>query len=169
MLVVAKSLKDLSFADLMMVYEEGNRENAEDFWPDMPEGQRLLRAEQEFHQFLQEVFFPTTGAVYCVWEVDGRYVSALRLEPYKDGLLLEALETDPAERRRGYSEALMRAVLERFGGTKIYSHVGKRNEPSLRAHEKCGFRRVQEFAVYVDGSVNQRCCTLVHEGKETGK
>ena len=163
MLILARSLSELSFSGLMEVYAEGNRENAEEFWPNMPENQRILRAEQEFLQYLREVFFPTTGAVYCVWQVEGKYVSALRLEPYQDGLLLEALETAPQERRKGCAAALMDAVLERCGHTKVYSHVGKWNEPSLKVHEKCGFTRIKEYAVYVDGSVNQRCCTLVHE------
>lgn len=163
MLITAKSMKELSFSDLMEVYAEGNRENAEEFWPDMPEGQRILRAEQEFYQYLQEVFFPVRGSVYCIWQEGEKYVSALRLEPYQDGLLLEALETAPGERRKGYGEALLRAALDRCGKTKIYSHVGKWNEPSLKIHEKCGFRQIKSYAVYVDGSVNQRCYTLLHD------
>lgn len=129
---------------------------------------QLELAEQDFYQYLREVFFPVPGAVYCIWQEENAYVSALRLEPYRDGLLLEALETAPGERRRGYAEALIRAVLERFAPTKIYSHVGKRNYPSLKTHEKCGFRRALDYAVYVDGSVNRHCCTLVHGKPEEG-
>lgn len=164
MLITANSIKELSFSKLMEVYIEGNTENAQDLWPDLPEGQRLLRAEQEFYQYLREGFFSVSGAVYCVWEVEGRYVSALRLEPYEDGLLLEALETAPEVRRKGYGEMLMREALSRWKGSKIYSHVGKRNIPSLNIHRKCGFQRIKEYAVYVDGSVNDRCCTLLYEG-----
>ena len=163
MLIIAKNLKGLSFGALMNVYEESNRENAAEFWPDMSVGQRLLQAEQEFYQYLQEGFFTVQEAKYCIWQISGKYVSALRLEPYRDGWLLEALETAPDQRRKGYAEALIRAVLERCGNTKIYSHVGKHNEASLRVHEKCGFQRILEYAVYVDGSVNSRCCTLIHE------
>lgn len=163
MLIIGRSLRDISFSKLMEVYIEGNLENAEEFWPEMPEGQRLLRAEQEFYQYLQEGFFSVPGAVYCIWEEKGSYTSALRLEPYEDGLLLEALETAPVERRRGHAEALMREVLSRWQGTKIYSHVSKRNIPSLKIHQKCGFNRIKEYAVYIDGSVNDRCCTLVKE------
>ena len=50
MLIVVRNLRDLAFSQLMAVYEEGNRENAEEFWPDMEENQRLIRAEQEFYQ-----------------------------------------------------------------------------------------------------------------------
>ncbi len=163
MLLVCESLKELSFSQLMEVYCEGNQENGTYFWPDLPEGQRLLRAEQEFYQYLQEGFFSCPVGVYCIWQVDGRYISALRLEPYQDGLLLEALETAPEHRRKGYGEALVREVLARWQGTKIYSHVSKRNVASLCIHQKCGFRRIMEYAHYVDGSVNDRCCTFCHE------
>lgn len=161
MLITAKSLKELSFSKLMEIYVEGNLENGTDLWPELPEGQRILQAEHAFYQYLQDGFFAYPDAVYCIWEAEGRYVSALRLEPYEDGLLLEALETAPRERRRGYAETLMRAVLSRWKGMRIYSHVSKRNVPSLLVHNKCGFQRIKEYAVYVDGSVNDRCCTLV--------
>lgn len=166
MLLVFYKLKDLSFSQLMMVYEEGNRENAEEFWPDMEEGQRMIRAEQEFYQYLREVFFPTEHARYYVWEEKGNYVCALRLEPYRDGMLLEALETHPGYRRMGYAARLIRAVQEVCPDSKIYSHVSKRNVASLKTHEKCGFRRIAENAVYADGSVTGRSCTLCWEGEK---
>ena len=166
MLIVCEKLKDLSFSQLMMVYEEGNRENAEAFWPDMEEGQRMIRAEQEFYQYLREIFFPTEHARYYVWEENGNYVSALRLEPYRNGMLLEALETHPGYRRMGYAASLIRAVQEVSSDVKIYSHVSKRNKASLKTHEKCGFCRISDLAVYADGSVNSRSYTLCWEGKK---
>ena len=81
MLHIYEKLKDLSFSRLMDVYEEGNRENGAEFWPELDASQQLLRAEQDFYQYLREVFFSTEGAVYCVWEERGSYVSALRQEP----------------------------------------------------------------------------------------
>lgn len=163
MLKIVKSIKDLAFAELMEVYREGNLENGQEHWPQLSEGQQLLLAEQDFYQYLREVFFTEKGAVYAIWEENGKYISALRLEPYKGGLLLEALETHPEHRRKGYGEALLTAVRQRVGNTKIYSHVHKGNIPSLKIHEKCGFRRIMEYAVYIDGSYNHRCCTLCCE------
>ena len=158
------SMKELPFGALMAVYEQSNQENGEEFWPELSAGERLLRAEQEFYQYLQQVFFQTEGAVYYLWEVKSRPVCALRLEPYRDGMLLEALETAPEQRRKGYATALIRAALAQVGTVKIYSHVGKRNEASLKTHIACGFRRISEQAVYADGSVNDRCCTLLYGG-----
>lgn len=160
MLVLARKLKELNFSMLMDIYEESNRENAASFWPDMSEGPRMLRAEQECYGYLKDVFFQTPQAVYAVWQEEGIYISALRLEPYKDGWLLEALETKPDRRKQGGAEKLIRAVQETGEFAKIYSHVGKRNAPSLAVHSKCGFTRIQEFAAYIDGSVDHRACTL---------
>lgn len=161
MLKIASAWKDLNFSQLMAVYAESNRENGEEFYPQLSGGEQLLQAEQDFYQYLQESFFRTEGAYYALWTENGIYVSALRIEPYKDGVLLEALETAPEYRRRGYAKALVQAVLARE--KKVYSHVGKRNAGSLKVHERCGFRRISEQAVYIDGSVNGKCCTLCYQ------
>ena len=159
MLHLADKLHRLNFGKLMAVYEEGNLENGSYLWPDLSRGQQLLQAEQAFHQYLAEAFFPTPGAVYAIWEEAGEYVSALRLEPYEDGLLLEALETAPEQRRKGYGEKLLRAVLEAFP-QRIYSHVSKKNTASLAVHQKCGFVRILDHARYIDGSVAHSAVTL---------
>ena len=153
MLHWANKMRELNFGQLMELYSEGNLENAREFFPNLPENQQILAAEQSFHQYLRECFYKTAGAGYALWVVDGRYVSALRLEPYQDGLLLEALETHPEDRQKGYASELIRSVLAALPGEKIYSHVGKRNTASLKTHEKCGFQRILEHAVYADGSV----------------
>lgn len=159
-LIVARSMRDLSFGKLMEVYSESNLENGRDLWPDETEDRQLALAEQEFYQYLQQVFFRTPDAKYFIWEENGCYLSALRLEPYRDGLLIEALETAPEYRQKGYAARLVQAALESAGSMNVYSHVGKKNTASLRVHEKCGFMRISESAVYADGSVDDRCCTL---------
>ena len=155
MLNIVKKLEELDFPALMEVYIEGNEEKAADYGAG-----GLLRAEREFFEYLQEDFFKHAGAFYAVWRVEGRYISALRLEPYQDGWLLEALETAPEYRGRGYAKALVTAVLEYLDGAPVYSHVSKRNEASLRTHSACGFEKYLDHAVYVDGSVSQRAYTL---------
>ncbi len=151
MLYIACSLKQVQFSMLMEVYLEGNQEKP----------CTLLEAEQDFYHYLQAVFFPTHGAYYAIWVEKGQYVSALRMEPYRDGVLLAALETAPHCRCRGYGKSLIKAVLSQE--KKVYSHVAKDNLPSLRVHEACGFQRISQQAVYLDGSVNDRCYTLCYE------
>lgn len=164
MLFIATKMSELSFSQLMEVYQEGNSKNGEELWPELPAGQRILQAEQDFYGYLTQVFFPTTAAVYMILEKNGTYVSALRLEPYQDGILLAALETRPDCRGMGYATELVRRAVAERSGMKIYAHVGKENVASLRVHLKCGFQRIHEYAMYLDGSANQKCCTFLYTG-----
>lgn len=158
MLLTVHTMRELDFRALMNIYAEGNAENGAELYPAVPKAQQVLMAEQDFYQYLRECFFPTSGAVYYIWEESGNYVSALRLEPYRDGLLLEALETMPTCRNKGYATTLIREVLK-HRPEKMYSHISKRNPSSIRTHEKCGFRRISDHAVYADGSVSVRAYT----------
>lgn len=159
MLILAHSLRQLRFGELMGVYLQGNQEKAEWDYPEEPAGAGLRLAEEDFYRYLRECFFYTPAAVYAVWEEGGSYVSALRVEPYRDGVLVNALETAPGQRRKGYASRLLGAVLETLDGP-VYSHVAKSNIPSLALHQKLGFWRIQEAALYLDGSVDYRACTL---------
>ena len=167
MLYTARCLRELSFEQLMAVYREGNEENGRILAPFDSQAQQIRLAEEDFYSYLQDVFFRVPGAMYAVWTVQGRYVSALRLEPYRDGLLLEALETAPQERGRGYAVALIRAVQEWLGAqgqVKLYSHVSKSNTPSMKTHLRCGFHIVSDTAVYLDGSADSRAYTMQYKG-----
>lgn len=159
MLLLKTRLEDLNFRQLMDLYREGNLENAAYLWPDLPREAQISKAEQSFRDYLEQDFFAQENARYFIWEETGTYVSALRLEPYQDGLLLEALETKPDCRRQGYAVTLIEAV-KAVVPEKIYSHISKRNTASLKTHEKCGFQRISEEAVYRNGVVNERCCTV---------
>ena len=97
--------------------------------------------------------------MYALWVENGKYVSALRLEPYEDGLLLEALETIPSQRRKRYAQQLIRAVQAQFP-QKIYSHISKKNTASLMVHQKCGFVQILDYAKYIDGSFVRTAVTL---------
>lgn len=164
MLKLFSSLHVIDTHQLMAVYIEGNRENGAENYPEAPEQMQIQKAEEDFISYLREDFFQTKDAVYAVWETEGRYRAALRLEPYKDGLLLEALETAPENRRQGHAFALINAVLSNLCRGKykiVYSHINKRNLPSLGVHKKCGFTKISDSATYVDGTVTHRAYTMV--------
>ena len=146
----------------MHVYEESNLENGLEKYSYLSENQQVMQVELDFFEYLR-FFFKCPNAFYAVWEIDGKYSSALRFEPYQDGMLLEALETAPELRRKGYAFSLMKEsirFLEAQGPVKVYSHVSKSNSASLAVHSVCGFKRVMEHAVYIDGSVIHNSCTL---------
>lgn len=167
MLIIARALNALRFDDLMDIYIEGNKEHGAELWPDKTYEEQIRLAKLDFHRYLQDSFFTKQNAVYAVWEADGKYVSALRLEPNRDGLILEALETIPEERCKGYAIALIHSVqgwLKEQGCVKLYSHVSKRNAVSLRTHERCGFENYLDHVVRTDGTVNHNAYTLRYEG-----
>lgn len=163
MLELCYGIRDLDFRQLMDVYEETNTISGRMNYPKEQENLQLLFAEQDFYQYL-ELFFQFPGAVYALWVENGRYVAALRLEEYHDGLLITALETHPAARRRGYAAKLLQSVKEHFRvvlNRPLYSHVQKKNLPSMRTHQKCGFCIVKEQAVFLDGTVHRDYYTLI--------
>lgn len=166
MLIVIRCMRDLQFGELMKVYRQGNLENGRENWPYETSVRQLALAEQDFYDYLRQCFYTHPGAVYCVWQESGHYVSALRLEPWKDGLLLTGLETAPEQRRKGYAYHLIRSVqahLAQQGAVRLYSHINKHNMASIAVHEKCGFKKVLDHAVYIDGSVDRKSSTYLYE------
>ncbi len=135
MLLCAKNPSQIDCHQLMAVYSQ--------------------EQEMSFFDDLSD-FFSQKKAFYCIWQ-DGDYVSALRLEPYGDGLLLSGLETKPDCRSRGYAKLLLKAVLsleEVKSWGKVYSHIHKRNIISQKLHKKMHFEKISDTAVLLDGTVS---------------
>ncbi len=150
----------------MAVYREGNMENGNRFYPYESATTQIRLAEQDFADYLRNTFFHQEGAVYCVLEENGSYISAARIEKYEDGYLLTALETRPDCRRKGYGMQLINGLLARCkdnGWMPIYSHISNQNYASMRMHLQCGFRVLKDSARYLDGSVRSDSKTLKYE------
>lgn len=160
MLYICHNLRELDFSALTAVYEEGLRRRAR---RNMSSG--IWEETQELFWYLQEDFFCLPGAVYMIWEDAGIYRSALRLRPYRDGLLMDGLETAPGDRRRGYAGELLRQSLIWAGERPVYSHVDKRNRASLCLHAACGFHLLEDHAVLLDGTLTRDCLTLRYWNK----
>ena len=151
MLKLIYSMAELDTEQLLAVYDE-HRWN-----------------EIEFIDYLREDFFRQRDAFYAVWIVDGLYEAAVRLEPYKDGLLLHSLETAPNSRRKGYGISLVSDLLQFLRNSQfnfVYAHVHKGNTASLNLHYKCGFQILSDSARYIDGTVTQNSYTLSIEIKK---
>ena len=160
MIKVFNKLSDICFSELMCVYEEGNAVNAEIKYADFDRNAAILLAEQDFYAYLEEAFFDSEDARYYVIIENGKYVSALRVEPFIDGYLLEGLETRPDFRRRGFAKTLINELLNEKQ-IIIYSHVLKSNEASLATHFSCGFEVLLDSAEFIDGSHSDKHFTLV--------
>ena len=160
MLTCCRSMAEMDFRKLMIIYREGNLENGRIKYPHLSKALATVKVEDDFYDYLCDDFFLVKDASYWIWEEEGHYRSALRLEPYEDGYLLEALETDPDFRRKGYARKLILSVCDAMPGVKIYSHVHKRNKASLETHRSCDFQICKDFARYVNGTVSQNAFTL---------
>ena len=120
--------------------------------------------QNRFYDYLREDFFRTKDAFYAVWVVADEYVSALRMEPFEDGYLLEAIQTVKTARRKGYAKSLLEAVLNsRFfaNALPVYAHIFKNNHASMELHRVCGFRQYLDYAAFIDGTVSANACTVI--------
>ena len=149
MLLRITKYSDIDGRKLMDVYSESNIENTEYFFPDEKDkGSAVQKVEDGFLDFLEHDFFNSEGAACWILEKDGIWISALRISRVREGLYyLEALETRPDQRGKGYGSRLLSGVLEEMkkdGAFRLCDCVGKKNAASLKTHERCGFRIVSE-------------------------
>lgn len=162
MLQLVKSMRFLDLSQLVEVYAESLGTVAGKCDSDNLYG---LHAQQDFYNYLQD-FFAQYGGIYALWVVDEHYCAAVRLEPYRDGYLISGLETLPTERRKGYAKQLLEAVLEYASSSKlgrVYSHIVNDNDISIRLHLSCGFQKILDHAVYIDGSVYHNSATFCYD------
>lgn len=166
MILWFRSFSEMNFDALMAVYEEGNRKHGMQRYPDVSEAEQLLYAEADFASYLTDVFFRQKGAAYCILADGDTYICAARIEEYKDGVLLTALETKPDCRASGNGKILLTALLEHCalcGNLPVYSHVDNKNVASMNLHLGCGFRILKDSARFLDGSVSTDSKTLIYE------
>jgi RimJ/RimL family protein N-acetyltransferase len=83
---------------------------------------------------------------YIVAEDDGAIVGFARLwrSPHIDEWLNDGMVVAPAYRRRGIGRLLLGHLLDlawKLGAGSVIAHVSEGNAPSIRLHEKAGFRR----------------------------
>lgn len=158
MLKIVRKMGDFPFRQMMELYAGSNAATAREHFPQESEFQGIYRAEMEFYQYLRHDFFTMGDSFYALWMEADTPVSAVRFEKWKDGYLLEALETHPDFRGLGYGTRVLAGALEGLSGP-VYAHVKKDNPASLRVHAKCGFTRCADTAL-VDGSYDGRFVTL---------
>ena len=148
------SVGELNIRQLMDVYA-----------PSAPDGAytglRQLKGDQDFLDDLY-AFFRCVDAKLYVWQQGEKYCSALRIEPYLDGYLVSCLGTSPDQRRAGYGSSLLSSAIKMVH-KPVYVHIEKHNRASISLHMKCGFVKILDHAVYVDGSVYQSSCTMRYD------
>lgn len=165
MLIAITRSDEVDDQKLMAIYAEGNLENADHFYPQVEDRlEAVKKVECDFCNYIKSEFLNGRN-IYYVLEVDGIWVSALRLYCLERGFYyLEALETIPDRRNKGYASRLLTEVineLKKNGSFKICDCVGKKNTASLNTHKKCGFSIVSENGYdHLQKEVNTHCYGL---------
>ena len=156
MLLVFTGAEGLDGEAFSGVYRGSALENCRGMYPDEPTDQgALARYEGDHLAYMAGPFWEEGGVLLVLAGEDGRYLAAVRLYPGTGAgcWQMEALETRPGERRKGYGLELLRQTqgwLERAGGGTLLSHVGRGNLASLGAHQAAGFRRAREDRTEAD-------------------
>ena len=156
------SIDELSFSKLMTVYNETNGLTAKNDYQDIPDNERIFQVESDFYAYLKECFFVTDGASYVILEENNIYLSVARVEPFLDGIILEALETDPHFRGRGYAKELVGYIVEHVN-CPVYSHVSLDNVFSQKVHIANGFKIISNYADYINGTRSYKAVTFKYE------
>ena len=162
MLLTAKSISNINIDVLKSIYTETIEQMERD---DIQELSPYFSSELRFVEDLRN-FFQMQNATLFLWDVCGCPVAALRCEPYMDGALVSYLETRPEMRGQGYGKELLSAAVRYLcdqGVCRVYSHVSKRNKPSLSVHSSCGFRISSDSAKLLDGTVTRNYYTMLYE------
>ena len=127
---------DLDKRKLMDIYSESNFENTDYFYPDERDKDKAVRmVEAGFMDCLKNDFYKKYEATYWILEENGIWLSALRTCLVKDSIFyIEALETRPDSRKRGYAAKLLNYVintLKNDGSVRLCSCVSKKNIASI--------------------------------------
>ncbi len=166
MLIEITSYDSLDTRKLMDLYAESNIENADYFYPNMAnKSAALALVEEGFLKFLKTDFFMRPNSTYYILEEEGTWVSALRLSLVEDHdcsrYYIEALETRPKSRHKGYASKLLKEVIETLkhkGSFILCDCISKHNGPSLKTHIKCGFQIASnEGFDYLQNEVDHHC------------
>lgn len=136
MLLTFKNMSnDDMYRMIHSVYSEASYEVAK------KERKTISEAEQYYVERFLEKFKGRNEITYYVLKMNEEWVSALRLIKNEDFYFIEALETAPEQRRKGYASKLIKMLLQELEDEHVVirSNVRKTNIASLVTHQKCGF------------------------------
>lgn len=166
MIKMIHSFDNIDGRKLMALYRESNEENIAVFYPQLQDKREALaKVETDYLNYIKNEFFSSEGNAYVIYESDNIWLSALRLYRLRDGFYyIEALETHPQYRRKGYGARLLAGLvdlLKEQGSFTICDCVGKKNFASLSVHKKCGFEITDEVGHdHLNDETDDRCYSL---------
>ena len=135
MINIVTQIDENTISRLLSVYSESMDDMKINFTNDAE--MRLAYAS-----FLRD-FVKNPKQLIVVETFDGDWVSALRAIETTEGCwFLEAVETKPDERKKGFGKKLLRHTidyLKNHGMTELTCTIAKNNYMSQALHGKCGF------------------------------
>lgn len=146
--VFTNKIDDIDLEKLMDLYEESNWENLSmvkdlvgDNFDDFDENYLYEIVRKSYGDYISKDFLKVEKNFLAILIDGDKYLAGLRIFDEGEFFLLEALETNPKYRRRGYGERLVREVINLLTkGTEIRSEVAISNKKSLALHKKIGFK-----------------------------
>lgn len=143
-LLIKDSLTKNEKRKLMDIYLQSNKENIKNFYPKLNNDVLgLKQIEEDFCNYLENEFFKINGNKCYVLVLNDNWISALRLSKLDNFYWIEALETNPEYRNKGYAQKLLLKTinyLKREGNFIIKDEVYINNIVSLNTHLKCNFQ-----------------------------
>lgn len=124
------------------IYGEASYDNAKWRHPELDDLTEAIKDEEQYFINFLKKFFQKKENRYYLLEMDGKWVSALRMTSLDDFYYLESLETAKEYRKLGYAAMLINEVillLKKRGSVVIRDNVKKTNLASLAVHKKCKF------------------------------
>lgn len=147
--IFTNKISGIDLEKLMDVYEESNLENLSmvksDYGHISDKNILYQKVRESYKSYIKNEFLKNGNNYLAIIKDDKDYLAALRLYDEGDFYLLEALETKPEYRRRGYGESLLREVISILKkGSQIRSEVSILNKKSLGLHKKIGFEILEK-------------------------
>lgn len=153
MLNIVTQIDENTISRLLSVYSESMNDMRINFADDA----QMCAA---YTSFLRE-FVKNPKQLIIVETSDDEWVSALRaIETIKGHWFLEAVETKPEERKKGFGKDLLRHTIEylkSIGMTELTCIISKNNFKSQALHEKCGFIPTNELPLNCWGELEEGC------------
>ena len=149
MLISINQINDSVIDNLFSIYSESMSDLRQNFDCDS--------AMREAYSIFVRDFIRDPKRLILVEEVSGEWASALRAIETKPGRwFLEALETTPEKRGRGFASALLLhtiSFLQSVGMTEAACTISKNNAKSQAVHKKCGFTPTDDIPLNPWGEV----------------
>lgn len=148
--VFTNKIEEIDLDKLMDIYEESNWENLfmeQGFLENKKYDKNYLyqQVRKAYKDYIKEDFLENEKNRLAILKDRDTYLSALRVYDKGDFYLIEALETNPKFRRRGYAERLVREVINLLEkDSEIRSEVGISNKKSLGLQKKLGFKIIEK-------------------------